>query len=414
MARESRSARLQAFTDLLDLPVVLAAQQPESFERILRYESDLRDWFRIYPGWHLERNREMIRLVRTPPTLRADLGLDGLKEGLDYLLFTLVLYIAEDLAARSGRSGPVGDRFLLSFLAEDLVRLTQSRYGAGVLDFGDIAHRRSLQRVMNALEGLGALIRLDGSAGEWADRSASADGLYAFTEVTSRLAAGPVRGPVVDAALNASPRDLRQPPLPLADAEQRAWRALLLHPVLLEVDDREAFALVVQKHSFIGRELEEVFGWYLDIRRGMARTLREGHAQGAGGVMLSPRLKSEYGPVLLLCLAIRSLVAAGELAPDRQAGVRLPFSRFCDLLLGIREEHRELLAGGLGACGPTELIDRCLAVMRQNGMARGPSVAGDLYLTPVAALYSGYFAAPEEPAPAAEEENSHAQLRLFD
>jgi hypothetical protein len=53
----------------------------------------------------------------------------------------------------------------------------------GVLDFGEVVHRRSLMRVMNLLEELGALIRFDGSAGEWAEHSAAADGLYAFTEV---------------------------------------------------------------------------------------------------------------------------------------------------------------------------------------------------------------------------------------
>lgn len=414
MARETRSAKMQAFVDLIDLRVVLAAREPESFQRVLRYESELRDWFRIYPGYHLERNREMVRLVRTPASLSNGLGLTGLKETQDYLLLTLVLYSAEDLAARNGRTTAVGNRFLLSYLAEDLLRLVQSRYGAGVLDFGNIAHRRSLQRVMNLLEELGALTRLDGSAGEWADRSSSADGLYAFTEVASRLAAGSLRGPLHEFVTAEAPQALRQTPLPMDDVEQRAWRALLMHPVLLAVDDPAAYSLVAEKHNFIGRELHETFGWHLDVRRGMARVVREGHAQDAGYVILSPRHRSEYGPILLLCGAIQILVAAGELRTDEHEGIRLPFSRFCDLLLGLRNEHREHFAGGLGTCKPNELIERCLTLMCENGMVRGPDPYDDIYLTPITALYRGYLAAPAETAAAAEEGPGHEQLRLFD
>jgi hypothetical protein len=69
MARETRSAKMQTFIDLMDLPVVLAGRERESFERILRFESELRDWFRIYPGWYLDRNREMVRLARLPALL---------------------------------------------------------------------------------------------------------------------------------------------------------------------------------------------------------------------------------------------------------------------------------------------------------------------------------------------------------
>lgn len=389
MARQTESSRIQAFVDLLDRRVILAAREPEVFGRIIRHESELRDWFRIYPGWTIERNREMVRLVRTPALPVDGLGLPGLKEPLDYLLFTLILYSAEELAARSGRSATLGSRFLLSLLAEELHRLVSSRYGAEVLDLANIAHRRSLQRAMNQLEELGALLLLDGSAGEWADGSAAADGLYAFTEVASRLATGPLPGP-------GGPAD---------DAEQRAWRALLMHPVLLAADDPEACALVSQKQHVIGRELFECFGWRLDIRRGMARVLREEPSQPGSQVLLSPRHRAEYGPILLLCGAIQTLVAHGDLQPDEQEGITLPYSRFCDLLLGLREQHRDRLAVSLATCGPDELIERCLALMRLNGMTRGPNPYGEIYLTPVTALYRGYFAAGEQAAAAAESES---------
>lgn len=412
MARQSRSGRIQAFVDLMDKPAILAAREPEAFERALHYESELRDWFRIYPGWHLERNREMIRLVRTPSVPVEGFSLPGLKDRLDYLLFTLVLHFAEVSAARGGVTGGAGDRFLLSLLAEDLLTLVQNRYGTGVLDFGEQAHRRSLVRVMQALERFGALHRLDGSAGEWAEHSASADGLYAFTEVVYQLVPG-----AVPAAVQATPTEgelhpLQPPLLPGADPDQRAWRALLLGPALYAADDPAAFAVMVRGHGFFARELFDLFEYRLDIRQGMARVLRETHAQDAGYVMLTARLRSDYGPVLLLCNLLRQRVEGGAIRPDPHGGVRMSYSQFCTILVDLRDEHRDLLAGGLGTCSSTELIDRTLSLMRENGMLRGPDSRLDIYLLPVCALYSGSFAAEQEPAPM-EETPQHEQLRLF-
>jgi len=395
MATPARSARMQAFVDLMDRPVILAAQEPESFQRIIRYESELRDWFRIYPGWQIERTREVVRLVRLPSRPLEGRALVGLKEPLDYLLFTLVLYFAESFAARSGGGAVVGDRFLLSLLAEELVTLVRNRYKEGLLDFGDPSHRRSLVRVMRLLEDLGALTALDGSAGEWSDRSASADGLFAFTEVAYQLSAEPTANP--------QGRD---------DPELRAWRALLLGPVLLEADDPAAYAIVAQKHSFVSRELADLFDWRLDVRPGMARVLREGHAQNAGFVLISARHKSEYGPALLFCNHLRELVGQSAISPDQSSGMKLPHSRFAEIIIGLRNEHRDVLAGGLGTCKAQELIDRTLGLMRENGMVRGPDPLGDLYFTPLCALYRGVLPTDADTGDS-KEATTHEQLKLF-
>lgn len=395
----------------MDKPVILAAREPESFQRVVHYETELRDWFRVYPGWHLDRNREMFRLVRIPSSLPEGLGLEGLREPLDYLLFTLVVYFAEMSAARGGVAGGAGDRFLLSLLAEELAVLVRNRYGGGILDFGDLSHRRSLMRVMYLLERLGALMRLDGSAGDWADRSAAADGLYAFTEVVYQLAPGPAEPEMLSLLEIAETHPGRQPTLATGDPDQRAWRALLLGPALFEIDDPEAYALVERKHSFFGRELADVFDWCLDIRRGMARVLREGHAQDAGYVILSARHRSEYGPVLLFCNLMRARVESGAVTPNPRGCIHLPYSEISSLLLGLRDDHRDLLAGGLGTCKPEELIERTLDVMRENGMARGPDRFHDIYLTPLCALYRGVLAPDEETA--MEEAKPHEQLRFF-
>ncbi|MGE5561052.1 MAG: TIGR02678 family protein [Chloroflexota bacterium] len=416
MARQTRNARVQAFVDLLDRPLILAAEDREAFARIVRAETELRDWFRVYPGWHIERTREMVRLVRQPATMRPLLGLPGLRGKLDYVLLALVLHQSEVSAARGGPAGTIGNRFLLSLLADEITTRMKERYGPEAFDLADQSQRRALVRVMQALERLGALTRLDGSASEWAEGSASGDGLYAFTEIAASLVAVRPSQPFVAAAaqpleIAASGASFALPSDNRADAEQRAWRALLIGPALFAVDDQEAFRALTQKRVAMARDITEYFGWWLDVRRTMARIVRDSHAQDTGSVMLSPRLRSEYGPALLLCNAVRDLVSRGELTVDAGDGVLLPLSRFRDLLLTIRVEHRTRLTGGLADCSAEELIERVAGLMRENGMLRGPDARQEVWLSPLSALYRGYFQ-EEAPSPG-EEDDRDAQLQLF-
>lgn len=410
MAKQSRGARTQAFTDLMDKPLLRAAVEPEAYQRGLYFESELRDWFRIYTGWNLERNREMLRLVRTPALFRPGLGLRILREPRDYLLLTLILYYAELSAARSGPSGALGGRFLLSLLATELVETAQQRWGSSAFDFGDQGHRWSLFRAMRALEEMGCITQLDGSANEWASQDGSGDGLYAFTESIAQVLPGRIRLEIE--GLQSAGHTLHLPVDQTVEPEQRMWRALLLGPVLFRRDDPEAFAALLARQTFVSRELFDYFGWRLDIRQGMARVLRETHAQDANYVLLSARWKSEYGPVLLLCNRIRRLVEARVLHTDADGGITLPATVFEQHLLGLRDEHRDRLAGGLGTCGPTELSERVLGVMRLGGFLRGPDRGLNVYLTPLVACYQGVFATPEISPKSDEEASNDGQLVL--
>src|SRR5260370_21500214 len=65
----------------------------------------------------------------------------------------------------------------------------------------------------------------------------------------------------------------------------RAWRALLLGPVLLRYDDPEAFAELVAHADQVANELLETFGWLLDVKRDYASigpATRMASGSGAG------------------------------------------------------------------------------------------------------------------------------------
>lgn len=402
MPRPSRSARIQAFVDLMDKPVLLAGADEESFRRATYFERELRDWFHGRPGWHLERNREMMRLVRTPGALAESttvltgaggrpVGMGEFREPLEYVLFTLVLYVAENAGLRGRAAGGMDSRFLLSELAGHLLELVQSDPFGLSLDLTDISHRFALARVVRLLQRLGALICLDGSAEDWAERnSQDVDVLYAFTEVVHRLAPRIPSREELDGLAAVEPAPVRHAPCSGVPAQARAWRALLLGPVLLAHDDPEAFAHVVDRRLPIGRELSEVFGWQLDLYHGAARILRDSHAQDAGAVLLQCR-RAEFGAILVLCDRLQDMVRDGARTPDADDGLRMPASALTSHLLELRQQHLHDLAAGLGTCGPQEFLERVLGVMRGGGMLRGPDERGDVYLTPLCALYRGTF-----------------------
>ncbi len=407
MPRPTRSAQLQAFTDLVDKPVLLAGGDEEAFRRALHFERELRDWFQLRPAWQIERNREMMRLARVPGQLGEGTmilagaggrpaGMGEFREPLEYLLFTLVLYVAENAGVRGQVAGGLDTRFLLSELAVHLLELIQGERFGITLDLTAIGHRFALARVVRHLQRLGALICLDGAAEDWAERqSGDVDVLYAFTEAVHRLAPRVALGANLETARMEEPTPTRYVPQPDIPAEARAWRGLLLGPVLLARDDPDAFAHVVERRLAIGRELHAVFGWHLDIYRGAARVLRDTHAQDAGGVLIHPR-RAEFAPILVLCDDLQEGVRCGTHTPDADDGLALPASVVEGHLLRIRQAHLEELAAGLGACRPQEFLERILGVMRGTGLLRGPDRHGDVYLTPLCGLYRGTFLEGED------------------
>src|SRR5260370_34397125 len=153
-------------------------------------------------------------------------------------------------------------------------------------DFRRPADRYSIQRALQYLEDLGGLQLVDGQTKEWVEQTADADVLYEFTDVIRSLvsAFNPQLLAVVAAHLNDGGEALLPTRLqnilgdlfPAAGIKplMRAWRALLLGPILLRYDDPEALVQLVVHADEVANELLETLGWLLEVNHDYACIVR--------------------------------------------------------------------------------------------------------------------------------------------
>jgi len=401
MRRSARAeAAVLAHHDLLDRVAVTAAGDATAYRRIQRAEEHLARFYREGPGWTLVRTRALARLVREPAPAGVGRGLPGLEEPLDYALLTWVLWYGEHLLlAATAATGGGESQFVMSELAEAI--LAQTAVTTAVrFDLLDHRHRASLVRALRALEGVGAIARLHGELEQW-DGSRAGNVLYEFLPLAQRLLARVDWEGVF--ALATGPGHTRvEPAAPgAATPLQRAWRGLLLGPVLYRCDDREAFAALVAARADVARSLERHLGWVLDLRRSFALVLREpGTGEDtptslhADGVVVAVERRAVYQPILLLAAEYRHRLRAGELRVDEDDILTVPEAELESVLWSLREQHRE--HWGVTLAGDPHLARTVLEEMRRGGLARGPDAEGRIHLMPALARVEGRYAQGNE------------------
>ncbi len=406
MRRSERAdATRMAHHDLLDRVAILADDDPAAYRRVQRAEDRLVRFYRDGPGWTLVRTRSMARLVKEPVPAAAR-GLPRLQEPLDYALFTWVLWYGEGLLLSSSPGAGGGEsQFVLSDLAEALLAQTAAVEG-GVrrLDLREHRQRQSLVRALRALETCQAIRRLQGAPEEWEAGAGGANVLYEFTPLAPRLLRR-VDVSELSALATGPAHPAREPAAPgAATPLQRAWRALLLGPVLHAADDPEAFAALTRARGEVGAALGRALGWQLDLRLGYALAVRDGMMAYASGAVIDTDRRAVQHPILLLAAHYRVRVRSGAMAPDADGVVSLPLAAFESDLWTLRDEHRDQWGAALGALGPKPLVGMVLEEMRADGLLRGPDDGGRVHLQPALARVQGYYAsggqepdAPERP-----------------
>ncbi|NWJ96478.1 MAG: TIGR02678 family protein [Chloroflexi bacterium] len=387
---------------LMENEVLTRSQSPDLFRLVNNQFAALQSWHDQHTGWRIRRSPTVLRLVRVPSALVPGYMFRALREPRDFACFTWTLWYAESrqLAGRGN-----DQQFLMSQLAEQLEE--QSRLGnlaehVATLDFKKQADRYSLSRALKALQDLGGLQLVDGGADDWVSQTGESDALWEFTEVTRSLmlALEPHRVQVAGQRLDGDPNTLK--PALLQGLEkieplQRAWRALLLGPSLLNYDDPAAFAALKEHAPNIRHELGETFGWQLDLRREYGCVIR------ASGTALGPvtllNLQGAADQAALLCCdVIRHKVTSGDrtLQPDPDGCILIAKGEMAEIFRQVRERYGERWGNTARKAHFPTLLREVYDTLRQAGLMRGPDRNGNILILPTAARFTVAYSREDE------------------
>ena len=371
---------------------VIQPKDGDLFRLVKHYYHKLQDWHDQHTGWHIRRSSTVIRLLRHPSTVASGYVTEELKEPRDFACFAWILWYAES-RQYSGRGND--QQFLLSKLAERIQEQSANVTNSEVkLDFLKQSDRYSMRRALKYMEDLGGLQLVAGQTKEWVEQTGDADVLYEFTDVTRSLVAALRPETLTDVATRLEENSMILAPALLTYTAEttsgltRAWRSLLIGPILLRYDDPKAFAALAMHASEVASELSETFAWLLHIDRDYACIVRAS-GTATGPVMGLSLTGASDQIALLLCGAIRRQIASGAWpAPDEYGCLHVTTGDMRELFLRLREQYGE----NWGSQAREKKLDVLLAEvyqkMRQVGLLRGPDAAGDILVLPPAARYN--------------------------
>ena len=412
----------KAHVALMERGVILS-KQVDLFRLVNRHYYTLQNWHDQNTGWRIQRGATVIRLVRQLSATTPGYVYDRLKEPRDFACLTWILSFAENRQL-TGRGNE--QQFLLSQLAEQIQEQSRSETdGETAFDFRRPTDRYSIQRALQYLEDMGGVQLVDGQTKEWVEQSADADVLYEFTDVIRSLvsAFNPQLLAMVATHLNNEGKTLQPTllqsivgdnfPVMALKPLVRAWRTLLLGPVLLRYDDPEAFAELVAHADEVANELLETFGWLLDVKRDYACVVRASGMSSGPVTSLTPFGTSDQMAVLM-CTAIREQVTTGAWPlPDKYGCVHVTSEDMSALFYTLRERYGENWGNEARSKGSRSLLNDVYKKMRQVGLLRGPDGAGNMLILPTAARYSAsYEKAGQEQKPAGKNKSKSIAITL--
>lgn len=280
LTRQRQEEQRRALRALLARPLVRS--DDAAFALIRRHAATLRDWLAREAGWHLQSERDFVRLHKRPadlgdPTRPATVGRGTQKKTFNrrrYALFCLLLADLErgDAQITLGRLGEgLGQAVSDPALAERGLAFTLDNQEA----------RRDLVVVVRLLMELGVLVRVAGDEEQFLRRGLEGDVLY---DVDRRLlsallvtARGPslvaLNGADVELDLEARLRALSETFVPDTpegrnrELRHRLARRLLDDPVVYResLDDDEAAYLTSQRGPML-RRLQQATGLVAEVR----------------------------------------------------------------------------------------------------------------------------------------------------
>ena len=363
-----RELSSRPYIDLLDSVALTAREQPAAFRQIRVRLSEIREWFLDRTAWPVILTRDLVRLVKTPALSHPGQGFAWAKEPLDYEILLWVLWYGERLSS---------DQFVLTDLVRELELSVAARIGHGHLNWDQRPHRASLKRVLDALEEMQALRRLDGALEGFVERR-EGDSLYEFTFLASHFRVNLVGQ--ADGTLDRS-----------VSARHRLYRGLLLSPALYVAEDEEAFAVLKRRdrRQSIAADFLSTLGWDLEVTPSYACLLRPSVDLQAQNVFPTQATISHI--LLLFCGWLHGRVEEKRLSPDANGCVSLSRDELWSALAELKHAYGTNWSKLYREMSLASLFDAVETALRSWSFLTGPDQDDHYRILPATARFSGVY-----------------------
>lgn len=334
LKNELSDRKKKCMNALLNRPWISKENDSQLYYWIKEQYSELRDWFRQYPGYSLMINSKVVKLEKTPVIAYSWMGFQEFREPLDYALFTYSLWFLEGKAER--------DQFLLTDLVKEVrdYMIEQSME----VNWKNYFHRLSMARALKKLKSLDVLQAVDGHEANWATTNDEKNDVLYECTFNSRY------------VLRNFPKDLSEY-TNMADMSEtmnygdeqdglnnrrrhHMYRRFLIEPIVLDAQWQDELFYFHGQRKNILTQLKNMFGW-------------EGSRYQEGIIFFEPELMAdaELFPTLssisdlamLVCGIVRNDVIQSNLKTiaDENGVVRLTKSELERILIKLKEENGE-------------------------------------------------------------------------
>ncbi|HET8841889.1 MAG TPA: TIGR02678 family protein [Ktedonobacteraceae bacterium] len=380
----------QAHSALLDHMVVSVETHPDLYRLVRMHLATLQRWHEEHTGWRIQTKPTFFRLERhlhAPTPVALD---EKLKRPRDFVCLTLLLWFAEK---RYLAGGERNQQVLLSQLAEALQEQSQE-IGESPLDFRNQQDRLSMWRALDFLIRAGGLHELEGEVKKWveATEQENVEVLYEFTPITHSLIEALSEERVMETARlvrrhqeQLLPPDVHSSLSQELPASLRAWRTLLLGPILLRYDDPEAFATLFQQAQHFNETLAREFGWSLEVNDDYACVVRGSNPTGGPTLTTNGAI---HQMLLLLCTRFRQQVEQQLWVLDSYGCLSVSHWEILPLFHELRQSYGSYWGASVREHSVEILLEEVYQQMRLFGLLRGPDAGKRLLILPTAARYS--------------------------
>ncbi|MGM9974156.1 MAG: TIGR02678 family protein [Clostridiaceae bacterium] len=350
---------MDGLKELLRRSVIYKEENRELYYMVKDSIKDYKDFITEKLGYDLIVRGDFIRLIKTPGSPEAIMGIEEFTDSKEYSMLMLLYIFLEDRGKE--------EQFLLSHVAEFL----SSNDIGETYDWTDYSTRKMLIRVLKYAEKIN-LIKINDGSEEGFVNDSSKEVLFESTGISRYMARNfpqdimPLE--LKDIILEEGFKDINNDKGVLR--RNRTYRRLLLSPVVYRGDIPEDYDYIKNFRGNIEDDFEKYLGWKLQVHKNGALLVPQ---EGERGFNTYPSNGTLSDIILLLSKEIRIKVEAGELKVNEEDIIVINKEEFEGIILAVKDmknkgfskEYREMHPGKFIYQVLKELSD--LSMIREEG-----------------------------------------------